>query len=71
MGTVSILNLLDAQASTFSAELQANDAVYDFLIKLMRVERSIGQFYFFAPQEVVDAIGERFDRYLETHPITY
>jgi outer membrane protein TolC len=71
MGTVSILNLLDAQASAFSAELQANDAVYDFLIKLMRVERSIGQFYFFASQEEIDSIGERFDRYLEEHPITY
>jgi len=71
MGTVSILNLLDAQASTFSAELRANDAVYDFLIKLMRVERSIGQFYFFATQEEIDAIGERFERYLVEHPITY
>ena len=54
-----------------AAELRANDAVYDFLIKLMRVERSIGRFYFFASQETVDAIGERFDRYLEEHPITF
>jgi outer membrane protein TolC/ABC-type uncharacterized transport system substrate-binding protein len=71
MGTVPIVTLLDAQASAFSAALEANDSVYDFLIKLMRVERSIGQFYFFASQEEVDAIGERFDRYLEEHPITY
>ncbi len=70
-GAVSILNLLDAQASTFSAELRANNAVYDFLIKLMRVERSVGQFYFFASQDVIDAIGERFDHYLEQHPISF
>jgi outer membrane protein TolC/ABC-type uncharacterized transport system substrate-binding protein len=71
MGTVQILNLLDAQTSALLAELQANDAVYDFLIKLMRVERSIGRFYFFASQEEIDAIGERFDRYLEENPITF
>lgn len=69
-GAVSILNLLDAQNSAFGSASLAADAVYLFLIKLMEVERSIGKFYFFASQEEVDAIGERFDRYLEEHPIT-
>jgi outer membrane protein TolC/ABC-type uncharacterized transport system substrate-binding protein len=70
-GTVSILDLLDAQRSAFESESLAADAVYEFLIQLMEVERSIGKFYFFASQEEIDAIGDRFDRYLEENPIGY
>jgi len=70
-GTVNILNLIDAQTSAFESESRAADSVYEFLIKLMDVERSIGKLYFFAGQEEIDAIGGRFDRYLESHPITY
>jgi len=70
-GTMSILDLIDAQTSAFRSESLAADAVYEFFIQLMGVERAIGRFYFFASQEEIDAIGDRFDRYLEQNPITY
>jgi outer membrane protein TolC/ABC-type uncharacterized transport system substrate-binding protein len=70
-GTVSILNLIDAQTSAFESESRAADSVYQFLIRLMEVERSIGKFYFFASEEEVEEIGTRFDRYMEENPITY
>ena len=50
-GVVSILDLLDAQNAAFVAEEGAANAVYDFLLQLMEVERSIGKFYFFAKEQ--------------------
>lgn len=45
-GTVSILDLLDAQSSSLQADLNASNAVYTFLIDLMGVERASGNFWF-------------------------
>lgn len=46
-GVVSILELLDAQNADLVAEQAAANAVYDFLLDLMAVQRAIGQFDFF------------------------
>jgi len=50
-GAVSILHLLDAQNAAFSAEQVAANAVYDFLLDVMEVERSTGRFEFFMDEE--------------------
>ena len=50
-GLVSILDLIDAQNAAIVAEEGAQNAIYDFLVNLIEVERSIGKFYFFAPEE--------------------
>jgi outer membrane protein TolC len=47
-GVGSILNLLDAQNTALIAELRASNAIYDFLIELMKLERAAGRFDFFA-----------------------
>ena len=46
-GTVTILDLLDAQTVALNANLDAANAVYVYLITLMEVQRSVGQFDFF------------------------
>jgi len=46
-GTVSILDLLDAQNASLVAGLRAATAVYDFVYALMDVERAAGRFDFF------------------------
>jgi len=51
MGLVSLVDLLDAQTNSLNADLAAIDAVNDYLLDLMRVERSVGQFTFFVPEE--------------------
>ncbi len=64
-GIKTIIDLLDAQNNSLSADLDAANAVYDFLIDLMGVERSIGEFVTFMPlpkrqawyQEARSAIG--------------
>ena len=44
-GAVSILDLLDSQNAALNADLAAADAVYDFFIDLLRLERTIGSIY--------------------------
>jgi outer membrane protein TolC len=46
-GAVSIIDLLDAQNASLVAEQAAANAVYDFLIDLMEVQRAAGEFDFF------------------------
>jgi outer membrane protein TolC/ABC-type uncharacterized transport system substrate-binding protein len=67
LGTASILDLLDAQNASFSAEQVAANAVYDFLIDLVEVERSIGRLDFFMSPEEHRAFFERAEAYFETH----
>ena len=50
-GVVSIIDLLDAQNAALSADLNAANAVYDFLIDLMNVQRAVGKFDFFTTSE--------------------
>jgi outer membrane protein TolC len=46
-GTVSIIDLLDAQTASLDAEQAATDAAYNFLIDLMNLQRSVAAFDFF------------------------
>ena len=62
-GTVSILDLLDAQNAALVAELRAATGVYDFLRSLMEVERGAARFDFFlTPQDQADWFT-RLERY--------
>lgn len=62
-GVSSIIALLDAQNNALVAELRASNAVYDFLIELMGVERAAGRFDFFASPESREAFFDRLDEY--------
>jgi len=63
-GVLSILDLLDAQSSALTADLESASAMYDFLIDLMNVQRAAGEFHVFLnatdmaqwEAEVVDAL---------------
>ncbi len=48
-GIKSIIDLLDAQNQALNADLDAANAVYNFLIDLMGVQRAIGNFIVFIP----------------------
>jgi outer membrane protein TolC len=50
-GIKSIIDLLDAQNQSLSADLDAANAVYNFLIDFMGVERAIGEFVTFMPED--------------------
>ncbi len=61
-GAVSILDLLDAQNAAVLSEEAAANAVYDFLIDMLEVERSIGKFYFRANPLELEVLFERVDQ---------
>lgn len=50
-GTVDIIKLLDSQNAALAANEAASNAVYDFLIDLMNVQRAIGRFDYFVYEE--------------------
>jgi outer membrane protein TolC len=50
-GIKSIIDLLDAQNQALTADQAAANAVYNFLVDLMGVQRAMGSFIIFAPEE--------------------
>lgn len=64
-GVVDILDLLDAQNSSLSTDLAAANAVYDFLIDWMEVERAMGAFSFFMTEAEVDAWFSELNAFFE------
>jgi outer membrane protein TolC len=68
MGLVSLVDLLDAQTNSLNADLAAIDAVNDYLIDLMLVERAVGQFTFFAPEEQRAAWIEELEEFDRQRP---
>jgi outer membrane protein TolC len=63
-GAVSITELLDAQAAALRASEGASNAVYDFLIDLMEVERAMSSFAFFQTQEEREAFYQQVHDYM-------
>ena len=62
-GVVSILDLLDAQNAFLSADEAAANAIYDFLIDFLEVERAVGKFYMLATPEERKDLFDRADAF--------
>jgi len=63
-GVVSILDLLDAQNAALVSDLTAANAVHDFLIDYMAVERSVGRFTFLESEKEYQEWRSRLEAYL-------
>ncbi len=66
-GVVSILDLLDAQNAALIANLEAANAVYDFLTELMHCQRNTNKFDFFISIEQRNDLVKRLESYLQSH----
>ncbi|OQY26382.1 MAG: hypothetical protein B6244_13780 [Candidatus Cloacimonetes bacterium 4572_55] len=64
-GVVSLVDLVDAQNTALVANLAAANAVYDFIIDLMRVERAVGSFSVLRTNEETNVFFDRLDAYFE------
>ena len=64
-GAASVIDLLDAQNAALGADINAINAVYDFLLDLFRAERAIGRFTFFDTQQERDAIFDRMVKFFQ------
>jgi len=65
-GIKSIIELLDAQNQALVARQKAANAVYNFMIDIMAVQRSIGQFVLFSEDEKQQAFFQKLDEFLKT-----
>ncbi len=64
-GIKSIIELLDAQNQALTADQAAANAVYNFLIDLMGVQRAMGEFTLFQPEEERKAWMQRAKQYMQ------
>ena len=64
-GIKSIIDLLDAQNQAINADLDAANAVYNFLIDLMGLQRAMGTFVTFSATEQRDEWMETLKTYIE------
>lgn len=62
-GAVSIIELIDAQNAALVADQGSSNAIYDFLIDLMRAERSIGKFDILRSEKSRKDFYNRLNRY--------
>ncbi|HEY6723082.1 MAG TPA: TolC family protein, partial [Polyangiaceae bacterium] len=62
-GTAPIIQLIDAQNQSVVAELDAANAVFEFLAQLMRVERSMGRFSFLVNPDQTSDFFRRLEDY--------
>ena len=63
-GTVSVIDLLDAQDASLRANAAAADSLYSFLITIMGVQRAVGQFDFLLSADERDAVADEIRTYL-------
>jgi outer membrane protein TolC/ABC-type uncharacterized transport system substrate-binding protein len=64
-GIKSIIDLLDAQNQALAADQAAANAVYNFLVDLMGVQRAMGEFILFQPDQQRKAWRQRAEQYLQ------
>jgi outer membrane protein len=62
-GAVDITQLIDAQNAALVAKLAAENAVYDFLVDFMRVQRVIGSFDVFMSRDEREAWFQRLEEF--------
>jgi outer membrane protein len=68
VGLVSLIDLLDAQTNALNTDLAAIDAINDYLLALMQVERAVGQFTFFVPEEQRAAFSDELEEFAGQRP---
>lgn len=64
-GIKSIIELLDAQNQSLVSDQAAANAAYDFLMDLMDVQRAMGEFVTFLPQEKRSGWYRKLDNYFK------
>jgi len=69
-GAVSIIDLLDAQNAALNAAEQAANAVYDFLVDLLEVERAANRIELLGTPETAAAFFKRLEKYFLDRGIT-
>lgn len=64
-GVVSIIQLIDAQNATIKSEQFSSNAIYEFIIHLITLERATGNYYFMSDAEQQNDYFKRLDTYFK------
>ncbi|MDH3709326.1 MAG: TolC family protein [Cyclobacteriaceae bacterium] len=64
-GTVSVINLIDAQNQAIQAQLNAANAGYQFIIDILNVDRAIGKFYSLSTEDERESYFIRLKEFTE------
>ena len=62
-GAVDIVKVLDSQNAALTANLEAANAIYDFLVDLINIQRATGQFDYFLSKEEQEAWFQRLEAF--------
>lgn len=65
-GAVNIIQLIDAQNNYLNAQLARTNAVYNFLINSLQLERFLGYYFLLNSKEENDKFAQRFLEFLNT-----
>ncbi len=68
-GAVDIIKLLDSQNAALTANLNAANAVYEFLIDIINIHRAAGSFPFFDSSDELESWHQRLETYFEKQGI--
>jgi outer membrane protein TolC/ABC-type uncharacterized transport system substrate-binding protein len=63
-GAVNIVQLIDAQNNYINSQLAKSNAIYNFLINALRLERSLGYYFFLNSKQDNDRFKSNFTQYL-------
>ncbi len=66
-GAVNIVQLIDAQNNYLQAQLARNNAVYNFLIASLKLQRNIGYYFLMNSKTQNDQFKQEFFDYLNNH----
>ncbi len=69
-GVVSVIDLLDAQNASLQADEAAANAVFDFLIDIVNMQRSVGLFEFMLSEGEKSTLAEQLRQYINSHQTT-
>ena len=65
-GAVTIIQLIDAQNNYLNAQLDRANAIYNYLINALQLERFLGYYFLLNSKENNDAFTQRFLEFLNT-----
>ncbi len=68
-GAVDIIKLLDSQNAALTANLNAANAVYEFLIDIINIHRATGSFPFFDSPQELNSWHQRLETYFQEQGI--
>ena len=65
-GAVNIIQLIDAQNNYLNAQLDRSNAIYNYLINALQLERFLGYYFLLNSKESNDAFTQRFLEFLNS-----